>query len=586
MGKRISNWAFRPKVDGLEAQCEIAELDDGSVVSGSIATRSWRHVFGSGAATRPSCHRCKYADMHRPSDVTVGDFWGVEKVLPGFDDGRGVSIVLANSTVGLNSVVNSKEATIVRVNPSLAANERQPALSRPHAVSTARTEFFESLSCGGFKLGSRRLGIATLPNIAKRRLLGMIGKGDSMVDPKSADGAKLFGGHYYTGCDGYPICDDPLLCTGCTACFAACPNKAIQMQEDQEGFLYPVIDEKTCVQCGLCRKACPSNGSVAETLKRNPIAAYAFKNCDSVRAHSSSGGAFWALVQVVLDMGGVVYGAAFDSELIVRHVRCETATEARSCCGSKYVQSAVGDAFAKVHADLRDGKTVLFSGTPCQVAGLKSYLNVRGGSGKLIAVDLLCHGVSSPLLFRNHLGFLRERYGTLSGFLFRDKAEGWHAYKNVAVLEDGSRLCGYDVGAYQEIFDYSYAARPSCASCPYACGMRVGDVSLADYWGVERHHPNIDDDKGTSLVLVNSPVGVSSFNNISGELIRLSSDEYDQPVLRAPSPAAPNRRRFWSDYRLKGYAGVLRQYTCFGLIRRAMRLGRRRFRTLLSRGRR
>lgn len=151
------------------------------------------------------------------------------------------------------------------------------------------------------------------------------------------------------------------------------------MVPNAEGFLVPRINPDKCVSCGRCRKACPSNGDAARALKSAPLRAYAYRNDDEVRAHSSSGGAFWALAKPVIDEGGVVYGAAFDDRFAVRHIRCEDEVSLRRCCGSKYVQSDVGDSYASVRADLASGRTVLFSGTPCQVAGLKSYLKLCSG---------------------------------------------------------------------------------------------------------------------------------------------------------------------------------------------------------------
>lgn len=389
---------------------------------------------------------------------------------------------------------------------------------------------------------------------------------------KAAPGRPLFEASLYaTGREGYAICEDPLRCTGCSACKAACPKEAIAMVPNAEGFLVPRIDPGKCISCGRCRKACPSNGDAAQALKSAPACAYAYRNDDEVRARSSSGGAFWALAKPVIDEGGVVYGAAFDDGFAVRHIRCEDEASLRRCCGSKYVQSDVGDSYASVRADLASDRTVLFSGTPCQVAGLKSYLKLcGGGSPRLILVDLLCHGAASPGLFSDHVAFLESRHGHLIGFEFRNKDFGWHGYRNAAVFDCKGKRFGYDVSAYQEVFDFSYAARPACSRCPYACAERMGDVTLGDYWGVERYFPAIDDNRGVSLAIACTDLGDSLIRDI-GPAAKLEEGQYGQRVLRQPCIPSNDRTAFWNVYRASGYVAAIKRFTRYGLARRVVR---------------
>ena len=373
-GKKVVGYDFRPKRAGVPLGVESLELSDGTRHEDDVLGKTWRNIFGSGAAFRPSCHVCPYTVLERTGDFTLGDFWGVDKVKKGVDDGRGVSLVLASPS--------SSESPFPLGNAELlpaqaAVTKSQPALSHSHAVSPSRPAFWSAYATGGFAKAASFLGVGTSMNTLKRKVKALLASGKpAKTSPyRSNFDASL----YATGREGYTICEDPLRCTGCSACMAACPKEAIAMVPNTEGFLVPRIDPDKCISCGRCRKACPSNGDAAEDLKSAPVCAYAYRNDDDVRAHSSSGGAFWALAKPVIDEGGVVYGAAFDDTFAVRHIRCEDEPSLRRCCGSKYVQSDMGDSYASVRADLASGRTGLFSGTPCQVAGLKSYLRLCGG---------------------------------------------------------------------------------------------------------------------------------------------------------------------------------------------------------------
>ena len=202
----------------------------------------------------------------------------------------------------------------------------------------------------------------------------------------------------------------------------------------------------------------------------------------------------------------------------------------------------------------------------------------------MILVDLLCHGAASPGLFSDHVAFLESRYGHLTGFEFRNKDFGWHGYRNAAVFDGDGKRFGYDVSAYQEVFNFSYAARPACASCPYATSDRVGDFTLGDYWGVELHRPHMDDDKGVSLVIVSSDRAKEVLGRFGGMMVNeLEMDEYTQGVLNHPCPASKDRKSFWSTYASKGYVAALRRFTSFGLLRRTLRSARHAVREALKR---
>lgn len=373
-GKRIAGFEFRPKRNGVPLAHESLLLSDGSRHEGDVLGKTWRNLFGSGLAFRPACHACAYATLARTGDFTLGDFWGIERAKEGIDDGHGISLVLASSSASAHPFPSGRA---VRLPAQSAVTEGQPALSHPHRANAARLVFWRRYASGGFAEAASFAGVGTILATLRRKVASRLGVFRS---PGSAVGRPLFDVSFYaTGREGYPICEDPLKCTGCSACMASCPKGAITMVPNTEGFLVPRIDPADCISCGKCRKVCPANGAVAEVLKSSPVCAYAYRNTDDVRAHSSSGGAFWALAKPVIDAGGVVYGAAFDELFNVRHIRCEDETALKRCCGSKYVQSDVGEMFAAVREDLASGRRVLFSGTPCQVAGLKSYLKLCGG---------------------------------------------------------------------------------------------------------------------------------------------------------------------------------------------------------------
>lgn len=373
-GKHVAGYEFRPKRKGMPLAHESLRLSDGSRHEGDILGKTWRNLFGSGFVFRPSCHACAYTTLARTGEFTLGDFWGIGQVKSGIDDGRGVSLVLASPSAPDHLL---RTGYVDRLPAQSAVTEGQPALSHPHSASAGRSAFWSRYVSGGFAKAAFFAGVGTVPATLKRKVMSKLG---GSQPAGFAVGQSLFDASLYTtGRDGYPICDNPLGCTGCSACMAACPKGAIAMMPNAEGFLVPRIDSAKCISCGRCRKACPLNGDAFEAMKISPVCAYAYKNTDDVRAHSSSGGAFWAIAKPVIEGGGVVYGAAFDESFAVRHIRCEDEVSLKRCCGSKYVQSDMGDAFSLVRDDLMAGRTVLFSGTPCQVAGLKSYLNLCGG---------------------------------------------------------------------------------------------------------------------------------------------------------------------------------------------------------------
>ena len=347
---------------------------------------------------------------------------------------------------------------------------------------------------------------------------------------------------------------DKKACCGCTACYAVCPQKAIRMREDTEGFQYPVVDQSKCVNCGLCIKRCPLE---RENTAKTANSFYAVIHTqENVQAASSSGGVFSALAQNVIGNNGVVYGAAFDSAFAVRHIRTED-DDWKRLRTSKYVQSDMGDVFPQVKADLQQGRAVLFTGTPCQVDGLKNYLSDTD-TAKLITCDLICHGVPSPRIWREYLAKLKKETKKEIGKInFRHKSEsGWHNSTLHIESADGAVLADeqQSQGLFFRLFFSHLIIRPCCHSCHYANLNRVGDITIGDYWGVERHYPQLDDDKGISLVMVNTPKGLEAMEEIKKNctVIPVDKEKCMQPNLEAPTQDYGGRDLFWCTYQSFG----------------------------------
>ena len=344
---------------------------------------------------------------------------------------------------------------------------------------------------------------------------------------------------------------DQQLCCGCSACYSLCPKAAIAMCEDEEGFQYPQVDRQKCVDCGLCVQKCPLHaGNHAPETQHF----YAVKHGqEAVRAASSSGGVFSALAEAVIGRSGIVYGAAYNEDFHVSHIRTAGA-EWQKLRSSKYVQSNMGDAFSQVKEDLQKGNEVLFTGTPCQVAGLKAYLAGMDTSG-LLTVDLICHGVPSPKVWRDYLALLKKkRKKEIGSINFRNKEGcGWHS-SNLRIESANGEIMlekSQKEGFFFQLFFKHWVIRPSCFSCQYANLNRVGDLTIGDYWGVENAHPELDDDKGLSLVLANTAKGQAALEAVASacEITPIAKTSCMQPQLQAPAERYGGRDSFWWSYR-------------------------------------
>lgn len=358
-------------------------------------------------------------------------------------------------------------------------------------------------------------------------------------------------------------------CCGCTACMSICPKQAIAMIADEEGFLYPSISQDICIECNLCKKVCPFSDHYRPSGNYDQPLVYAVKHKDdTVRMNSSSGGMFTAISDYILDIEGVVYGAAFDENFVVRHQKAETVEERNKFRGSKYVQSNLLEVFDDINNELKKGRAVLFSGTPCQNAGLSSYL--KKNHENLYLCDIVCHGTPSPLIFENYIRYCeRKNNCNIEEYYCRFKGNGWRSHTEKAVYangkEDGTSLLSQ---SYKEIFYSHVALRPACHNCKYCNFFRPSDVTIGDFWGIEKSMPDFDDNIGTSLVLINSSKGLDLFQKVSKNLYYRESNTKDclQYNLYAPSLPSSQRDQFWKDYRDKGFEYVLKKYTGYGFM--------------------
>ena len=310
---------------------------------------------------------------------------------------------------------------------------------------------------------------------------------------------------------------DKRMCCGCTACVNACPVQCIVMRRDrEEGFDYPVANPDRCIGCGKCESVCPVLNP-AEPV--SPLAAYAVR-CGEFVDGSSSGGVFPALAKKVVDEGGVVFGAVMETDMTVGHTEADTMDEVQRMRGSKYVQSDLYSVYSDVKEYLRSGRKVLFTGTPCQVAGLHKYLG--GSSEGLVCIDLACHGVPGPGLWEMYVRSLEKREGSsMTAADFRDKSKGWRRYGFKAAYASGA-------GAYVRAYDDPYMAlfmqgmtlRPSCYACQAREGRSGSDITLADLWSVASSVPEMNDDIGVSGVMVNSEKGRAYMSRIKAEFVR------------------------------------------------------------------
>lgn len=351
-------------------------------------------------------------------------------------------------------------------------------------------------------------------------------------------------------------------CCGCTACASVCPKDAITMEPDTLGFKYPKVDLSKCIDCGLCEKVCAFNDNYDKSLNLKEPEIYAARHKDIHEIETSrSGAAFIAISDYILENGGIVYGAGYKDHFRVAHKRATTKEERNEFKGSKYVQSDLDGIFRQVKEDLKQGNTVLFSGTPCQTAGLNSYIGKKLREN-LVLVDIVCHGVPSPYIWRDYLTYLENKYkGKVVKVDFRDKSRiGWAGHIESYTFDNGEKI---ETKKYTNLFYKHIMLRESCGTCHYTNFHRPSDFTLADYWGWEKTNSSINkDNKGVSLVLVNTEKGHYISDVIKNKMLVIPArvENCIQPNLQHPSEFNPKWKSFKKDYECLEFEFVMKKY--------------------------
>lgn len=367
-------------------------------------------------------------------------------------------------------------------------------------------------------------------------------------------------------------------CCGCHACVSICPKSCISMKADSEGFLYPLVDIDACIDCGLCEKVCPV---INQEKVRKPIKVYAAKNVDeAVRLKSSSGGVFSVFAESVIARGGVVFGAKFNKDWSVVHAWTDTIEGLAAFRGSKYVQSRIGNTYKEAEAFLKQGRIVLFSGTPCQIAGLKRYL--RKDYANLQTVDVVCHGVPSPLVWqeylkemcaectvgKNSVSVSLNELSAIADIAFRDKTNGWKKYgfkigyvaskateNTVSKSAIDYKIEPFNENVFMRGFLKNLYLRPSCYACAAKSGKSGSDLTIADFWGVDRLYPELDDDKGLTALLVNNPQ-VEVEDKLELTQVQYRDVLVANPVIERSVAIPREREQFWCKFFEQGVSAI------------------------------
>lgn len=354
-------------------------------------------------------------------------------------------------------------------------------------------------------------------------------------------------------------------CCCCAACMNICPTRAITINSDADGFKFPEINDDLCVECSLCNKVCafqniPISGN-------DPIATYVAINKNSdVLSSSASGGIFSALASIVLEKNGIVFGSAYNENMEPEHICVDNLQEIKKLQGSKYVQSNINTTYSEAKKYLKSDRWVLFTGTPCQIAGLKSFLG--NDYNKLITADIICHGVPNAEFFEGYINYLEDKLkGMVIDLKFRDKSKGWGHIEKVIYEKNGilkEKLIRPFNSYYHSYFLNGDILRESCYECKYACNSRVGDFTMGDYWGIEKVHPEIITNEGVSVLLVNSKKGIGLIDDLS-KYLQLTESIFEQARIQNGPLNRPNAKREKRDiilntWREGGYKAVADEY--------------------------
>ena len=352
--------------------------------------------------------------------------------------------------------------------------------------------------------------------------------------------------------NGNEMCEG--ICCGCTACQSICPKGAINIVEDQKGFLQPIINEDLCVDCNLCKKTCN------EYIKKNEITdVFLIKLKDNIQhTISQSGGAFTAISDVIMDRNGTVFGVVMDDNLEAKYSKARNSHERDLMRGSKYMQARVENAYKEVQESLKEGP-VLFTGTPCQVGGLLKYLSTKHiDTTNLFTVDLICHGAPSVRVWREMMKYISHDVGKIKYAICRDKIQtGWGG--SVSTFYGSKKISS---NTFCRIFFTDLCLRDSCYSCQYATRDRVSDVTIGDAWGCKEKNPEFYDPMGVSLTCINTEKGKWLFDKFKNEVefLEVSLEDYAQKNMSQPSIPHRSVQEFWRDFDSKPFSFIKKKY--------------------------
>ncbi len=339
-------------------------------------------------------------------------------------------------------------------------------------------------------------------------------------------------------------------CCGCYGCYNACPFGAITMAEDEEGFRYPRVDAERCRNCGKCERTCPVLNPIEREQESIPATYAAINKDEAVRADSSSGGMFHLFAEQIFSEDGIVFGAGFDADWEVCHQSVERVEDLGRLRVSKYLQSRIEMTFQQVVEHLRQGRKVLFAGTPCQCAALRRFVGKRDEN--LILVDFICHGVPSPKIWRKYLA-LRANKKEIQGISFRNKNLSWERYLLAISYGNANKYLAADLNTdlYLQGFLQNLYLRPSCHNCHFCKKNRPSDITLADFWGVQEESPDMYDGKGTSLIFIQSQKGKALFQQVQ-DRARIKEQDFAKAIRHNPSmiqssTPSPKRAAFFRD---------------------------------------
>ena len=349
-------------------------------------------------------------------------------------------------------------------------------------------------------------------------------------------------------------------CYGCRACEQICPKQAISIQPNKEGFLYPVLEENKCIECGLCTKVCPHDNLQESTDKPLHVYAGQYRESEALM-ESSSGGVFSAVADYVLGQGGYVVGCLFDENYVAIHAVTNKKVVVAKMRGSKYVQSDTRNTYSQVSTLLEENNTVLFTGTPCQVDGLRKYL--RKEYANLIMIDLICHGVPSPKMLSDYLGTIRAKGGTITELTFRNKGRnGWCSQGSIGYQNRVRTISPFN-NSYYYYYLQNSISRMCCYECKYSSTTRVGDISIGDFWGVQDAIPQLDKKNGISAILVNTEKGLKTLTAISDRTLlhetQLEVVTKYNGNLREPCKMPPKRTEIYERIEKEGYEAVAKK---------------------------